>query len=381
MVNPLFSIIIPTKNRYSSLLPVIDSILRNIDSEDFELVIQDNSDDNNSVQKYFNFNTDSRLKYNYSEEILSIVDNTILAIENAIGKYITFIGDDDFVSPYICKIVSMLEEKDIDCLIYNSGFYWWENVDFANPTSYCDKNVFWIPSNVSTNLVKLNSKIELDKVLKNGGVQYGMLPRFYHGIVKRSKLDEIKKITGTYLPGACPDMAFSISLSQVIQEYYWINYPVTIFGASNNSGAGMGARKAHFGKIEDLPFLPKGIIHRWDPELPLIWSGHTTNAQAIFEVFKAFDQKRRISYSSFYSSMLANEPMLAKYIFPLILKLPKPELFFHFPINFLYNYFKLMFMSTYLTIKFKIGKFNFIVIKKSNVADCMEYLKGLKISN
>lgn len=380
MVNPLLSIIIPTKNRYNSLLPVVNSILKNVNSINFELIIQDNSDDNKSVDYYFRTNNDSRLKYYYFEDGLSIVDNTILAIEHATGKYISFIGDDDFVSPYICDIVAMLEDKDISCLIFNSGYYWWEDVVFSNPTNYCDKNIFWLPKSVSSKLITLNSKKELEKVLKNGGVHYGMLPRFYHGIVKKSKLDEIKKITGTYLPGACPDMAFSVSLSQVIQEYYWINYPVTIFGASNNSGAGWGARKAHFGKIDELPFLPKGIVDRWDPKLPVIWSGHTTNAQAIFEVFNAFDQKHRISYSNFYSSMLANEPMLAKYIFPLIINLPKLELFFYFPFIFFHDYFKRVFMNFYLNIKFKSGKFDFIVVKKSNIDKCMEELKVLNFN-
>ena len=189
--NLLLSIIIPTKNRYNCLLPVINSILKNVESTNFELIIHDNSDDNISVINYFNNNSDKRLKYFYLNESISIVDNTIKAIEKTSGKYITFIGDDDFISPFICDIVSLLDQKDIDNLIYNTGYYWWENVVFAKPTNFCNKNILWLPNNISTNLELLNSNFELNKVLENGGTHYGMLPRFYHGIVKKSKLVEI----------------------------------------------------------------------------------------------------------------------------------------------------------------------------------------------
>ena len=173
-------------------------------------------------------------------------------------------------------------------------------------------------------------------------------------------------------------MAFAVSLSQVIKEYYWINYPVTIFGASSNSGAGWGARKVHFGKIEDMPFLPKGLINRWDPKIPLIWSGHTTNAQAIFDVFTAFNINRNINYSNFYASMMVNEPMLRKYIYPLVLKLSKSNLIFHFPLQYINMYLKQSFMSIYLNLRYMIGKFKFEVIKINNVDECMQELKKLK---
>lgn len=376
--NKLLSIIIPTKNRYECLVPVVKTILKNVVSQNFELIIQDNSDDNKSVVDFFKLNNDNRLKYYYASESLSITGNTTNAIDNTIGKYITFIGDDDLVSPYISHIVELLDIKNIDCLIYNTGYYWWDSVKFANPTSFCNKNILWIPANISMDLIYLDPKTEMDKVLDNGGTHYGSLPRFYHGIVKKSVLEEIKTRTGTYLPGACPDMTFAASISQVIDSYCYINYPVSVFGASKNSGAGWGANKTHYGKIEEMTFLPSGIIDRWDPKLPKIWSGQTTNAQALYEVLKAFKVKKEINYTNFYGSMLANEPILKGYVLPLVRKSAISNFGIYFKVfnRFFKTYLKLLVMNKYLFIRFKTGKFKYVVSEKKSVEDCMvELLK------
>ena len=255
--SPLLSIVIPTKNRYECLIPVISAILSHVESSDFELIVHDNSTSNDSVVDFFREHKDFRLKYFYVKEELSMVDNTLYSINKSIGKYAVFIGDDDLVSPFICEITKILDKKDISCLIYKSGYYWWDSVVFYTSTIFKHKKCFWLPKNISKDLVSLYSKNEMEKVLKSGGVHYGNLPRFYHGIVKRSVLDDIFDKTGTYLPGHCPDMSFAVSISQLIDSYCYMNYPVTIFGASKNSGAGWGENKSHFGKIEEMSFLPK----------------------------------------------------------------------------------------------------------------------------
>ena len=60
----LLSIIIPTKNRYSTLLPVLDSIIDNLSNEyEYEVIIQDNSDDNKPCIDYLSNKNASKLKY------------------------------------------------------------------------------------------------------------------------------------------------------------------------------------------------------------------------------------------------------------------------------------------------------------------------------
>ena len=124
----LLSIIIPTKDRYECLIPVISALIKNIDNTDVEFIIQDNSNDNTVITNFLNSSDDDRVKYFYNTCKMSIVDNTICAIDNARGKYLIFIGDDDLVSPYIYKFVQYINQKEINCLVYNAAYYWWNSI-------------------------------------------------------------------------------------------------------------------------------------------------------------------------------------------------------------------------------------------------------------
>jgi glycosyltransferase involved in cell wall biosynthesis len=369
---PLLSIIIPTKNRYKTLIPVIKSILKNINTEQIELVIQDNSDDNKDVLNYFNSNIDSRLKYFYISKNMSIAENTIAATENAKGKYLIFIGDDDIVAPDIIDFVYQLDEIDGDCLIYSSAFYWWDSVEFKRKTHYHRNNTLWLPQNISKDFKKLSSKIELESMLKLGAVGYFSLPRYYHGIVKKTVLDSIKIATGSILPGSCPDISFATSISLVIDEYYFINYPLSVFGASKNSGGGFTASKKHFGKIEDQPFLRDNILQEWDPMIPKIWSERTIYPQTVFEVLKEFDSKLKINYTSFYSSMFVYETYLFKYLLPVLFNYLKKKPFKFIP--FVYLVLKNKLSKWYNMYKASNKKMNFDVYEVSEIDKVMEVL-------
>ena len=98
------SIIIPTKNRYETLFPLIE-YLETLDTKEVEVVVQDNSKDNSKAINFLNKNKLSNVKYYYEPSDLSVIGNSDLAVKNATGKYICFIGDDDGVMPYILDII------------------------------------------------------------------------------------------------------------------------------------------------------------------------------------------------------------------------------------------------------------------------------------
>lgn len=374
----LLSIIIPTKNRYECLIPVVTALLKHIKSEDIELVIQDNSDDNQEGFLFFETLQDKRVKYFYHQESLSIQENTIFAIDNARGKYLIFIGDDDLVSPNIYDVVEFLNKKNIDCLVFNSAYYWWNTVSFEKENHFHRKNALWLPINQSQELVERSAQDELEIMLQSGAGIFLRLPKFYHGIVRRDILDQIKVKTGTYLPGSSPDIAFSTALSLVLDKYYFVNFPLSVFGASKNSGGGMTARKQHYGKIEDQKFLPKNIIENWNKYIPKIWSEKTIYAQTVTEVLKIFKSNKQFNYITFYGTMLAYEPYLIKFLIPAVKS--------YCGFNFL-NYFKIGYVFLkkklgifYRKLKFFSKSYEYDVVIAKDVNVVMEKLKDSKIS-
>lgn len=308
----MLSILIPTKNRYETLGPVVRTLLDHLPPTGVEIVVEDNSDRSAPEEVAQLLGSDERIVYHHDSVPLSIVENSTKAIEHSSGNYLCFIGDDDLVSPFITQAVELMKLRKARCLIYPPARYWWRSVSFAAETKYQKPGVFWLPVERSGEVRTLRSDAELARVLARGGVSYMDLPRLYHGIVERSVLEEIKRVSGVYLPGSSPDMAFSAALSLVLSEYLHIDYPISVFGASKVSGGGYTAEKRHFGRIEDQAHLPRDILKNWDPRLPQIWSEQIIYAQTIHEVMAAFGRNCTVSYPTLYASLAVYEPHIAR---------------------------------------------------------------------
>jgi glycosyltransferase involved in cell wall biosynthesis len=318
-MGPLLSIAIPTKDRYDTLFPVLHALLKYIQGTDFEIIVQDNTIHNAEATVEIANIKDPRIKYYHTANSLSVTDNSNLAIEHCEGNYLTFIGDDDIVSPYILQILAKVKSAGLDCLIYEKGNYFWQGLKMYKEYAFHYPASLQYPKNISTDIELLSVEKELEFVLKAGGDGYYRLPSLYHGIISREVLNMLKKKFGTYVPGSCPDIAIAMALSSVVNKYGFMNYPVTITGASKKSAAGMGVRNAHVARIEEVTWLPKNIIETWDSKVPKIWTGRTIYAQNIHEILTQLKIDKTIDYSSLYSNLFVKEPKIKKIVFPFLL--------------------------------------------------------------
>lgn len=300
---PILSIIIPTKNRYSTLLPLLDALC-NFESNNFEIVIQDNSENNIEIISYLESNKDVRLKYFYCGHKLSVSENSNLVVKHSIGNYICFIGDDDGVMPYIVDVVEWMKSNDIKVLkAFKPNYYWPDQKSnyLSNDTSGNLKH-----EKFNYTIKKISSKEAFDFTLKKGGTSMKMLPCLYHGIVKREVLDAIFDKCETYFPGPSPDMANAIALTQFINEYTYVDFPVVISGKSAKSTGGQGVLHKHVSKIEDVVHLPKDTAKNWSKEVPKFWTGPTIWAESVLKAIDNCDidaGKNKFNYAYLYASL------------------------------------------------------------------------------
>ncbi|WP_151994389.1 glycosyltransferase family 2 protein [Buttiauxella massiliensis] len=283
------SILIPTKNRHEYLRDVLSSIL-SWDSQDFEIVVQDNSDDNATYLAIEEYLSDHRLKYFYESEWLSVVDNFELAITNSSGQIITAIGDDDGVLPCILLLSTLMIDENIDALLPMKADYTWPDLISKYNSTFNNSKLRYSKS-ISEVLRRRDAMKELNKVLSLGATIIGGLPRIYYGLVQRKCLDEVKIRTGCYLPGPSPDMANAVSLGLVVQSFFSVEWPVFIAGSSVKSTAGMGLKRTHIGNIEEISHLPKDTSSKWDSLIPKFWSGPTIWAQSASSSINEFHCK------------------------------------------------------------------------------------------
>ena len=113
---PLLSIVVPTKNRVETLRILVESLLA-WKADNFELIVHDNSDeDNHFADEITKYSDDCRLRYFHVREPLSAIENCDLAVHHARGEYVSFIGDDDGVIRQTLDVVAWMKKHSVDAL-------------------------------------------------------------------------------------------------------------------------------------------------------------------------------------------------------------------------------------------------------------------------
>ena len=275
----LLSIVVPTKNRYPYLFKLME-VIESFHSSDIELVIQDNNEDNSPILDYFKtYGKKDYVVYDWHKESLPIYLNSDYAVRNSSGEYVCYIGDDDGVSKYIIDCCKWMQENKIEAVYPRGYYYYWPD---AHISERYKGSIKW--SELDTKMVVRDSRQELNKLLSDGITTDGILPRLYHGIVRRNALDCIWEKCGSYFPGASPDIANGVALSFVVGKFATIQFPICYSGASKHLGGGAVAMKHHgTTDFKSLPFLPLNIEDNWYNRIPKVWTAPTIYCESAIE--------------------------------------------------------------------------------------------------
>lgn len=350
-MRPLLSIAVPTKNRYFYLENFVKSFVV-FESKEIELIIHDNSDIQDFVfLDFLETVNDIRIKYRYSKDPLSMVENCDRSVELALGEYVCMLGDDDGLLFNISMdVVKFCINNKYEAAIVNKAQYYWPGTNHAVWKDLLAGKVFYKHYKFHTKEVSVN--YELSNVLRKGSAwSLGLLPRVYHGFVKKEKLDELRLLSGSYFPGPSPDMANAIGLAKVVKHLVEIDVPAVISGHSKKSGGGMGGQKKHHGKIKDQSFLPRDTIKLWPSNIPKFWCGATIYAVSAKEALRRTNNSNQFELNLSYllAYCIVFESNYLKKIIPLVIKNPfsLPQIVFYVlgltffrGTNFIKNYFK-----------------------------------------
>lgn len=282
------SIIIPTKDRVQYCIGAIHQIL-SLGLSDFELIIQDNSTTDNLRSEIEKLQS-SNVVYNYHPGVLSFVDNFSEPLSFAKGDYICMIGDDDGVLPNITDAVNKALTEDIDAIIPSlDATYIWpsDKSIIRGAETGC---LFY--GNYSDKFQYVDVQKGLRQLMKKAGQDYQSLniPRLYHGIVKRERIEEIKKISGHYFDGLTPDIYISVALCFVCDKVLKLKYPVTISGICPRSGSSDSATGKHTGELKDAPHFKGHTNYMWDEKAPYIYSVESIWAETVLHALRNWNK-------------------------------------------------------------------------------------------
>lgn len=275
-MKPLLSIIIATKNRVPYCINTIETILSFSDN-DFELIVQDNTD-NLELCDFVNLNiSDQRLIYNYTPPPFSSIDNFNAALELASGEYVCLIGDDDGICSTIFDVVKWAKANDVDSICPKVFVdYYWPGAFNPNSIGYLTIPFF------SKNIYRKDPQKEIQHLIADGIINYMRfnLPKFYHGLVKKSCFEEIKAKNGFFIGGLSPDIYSAVSLSNIVKKHIILDFPITIAGACRVSTTVAGFTGGHSGKLKEAPHFRDRGNYVWDKQIPKYYSVTTIWAES-----------------------------------------------------------------------------------------------------
>jgi glycosyltransferase involved in cell wall biosynthesis len=372
-MKPLLSIAIATKNRVPYCINTIETIL-NYKSTNFELVIQDNTDTVELGEYVKNNFYDPRLVYNYIPPPFSSIDNFNAVLSLCTGKYVCLLGDDDGILDNIFDVVEWANENKIDSICPKMFInYMWPN-DNSN-----GRLVF---PNSSLNLWYNKPYNNLQKLVNDGVLLYTKfnLPKLYHGIIKKSKLNEIKTRTGYYLGGLSPDIYSCVALAGIVQKHVVLDFPVTIAGACPASTTVDNTKGTHSGNLENAPHFRNRNGYMWDSHVPQYYSVQTIWADSALHSID--DCNINVDLSKLNRlKMLAgaindNKGYKDFFIEKTLINLKKDKADFSFRVKLLYYQIILIFQNYYSKVLARIPFGKLISTKRiyniQNIFECTE---------
>lgn len=312
--NPLLSIVIATKNRELYCIETIKSILK-ISNGEIQIAISDNSD-TNQVKIFIENIVHKSIAYIYDNSPISSIDNFNRAMNLATGEYICLLGDDDGLLPEAIETIKWAKENNIDSISpVNTIAYYWPNALKEYPNGYME-----IPNYVKR-IEEINPKIKLNKLLASGLQNYLLysLPKSYHGFIKKTLMDDIKKQTGNYYGGLSPDIYSAVSLSLIVKKHFITTQPLTIAGVCKSSTTAANFTGGHSGTLASMPHLKNRTGYVWSNLVPRFYSTNTIWAESAIKAIQEMNHTDLLN--KFNSHYLIAQSIINNYKFiPKILK-------------------------------------------------------------
>ena len=281
MGKPLLSVAVPTKDRYKYLKHLI-KLIQSYNSDEWEIVVQDNTEDNTEIVEFLKELNYPGCKYFHEKGQLPMSTNSDKAILHSSGEFICFLGDDDGICPNAIEYCKLMKERGYDVLRSAQVNYKWPD---ANSRRDERGGTVFYPDTTKQQAF-FSSDQALADVIKRGFVNRGELPTVYHGIVSRKALDLIYQKCNTFFPGQSPDISNGVAVSLVVKSFLKVDDIITVPGASKfHGGVTLGMNK-QYPQISDMVWFRPGAEELWDKRLPRIAVPSIIWAESSIETLK-----------------------------------------------------------------------------------------------
>lgn len=228
---PKISLIIPTRNGESYIWASVKTILAQSYS-DMELIVSVNHSTDNTLELLRQFQ-DPRLRVIAPPRLLSMTSHYEWCLQQAMGDWVTIIGDDDGVMPYFFyefeELLSRCGNKKVDAFIFRRAYYFWpgcEDIYGKQAMNVCA---------VMTEQKVLPKLLILRAILFD--LDFNCLPTIYtNNLVRRTLVEKIRSASGgKFYNELNPDVYSGVAVALKAREIVRSEFPLFWTGTSPKS--------------------------------------------------------------------------------------------------------------------------------------------------
>lgn len=227
MDRPLFSVIIPTRQRAETLPACLEACLAQ-DFDDYEILVVDNFSTPETRAVVDAVDSD-RVRYIRTDRLLAMSANWELAVRESRGRYVTVVGDDDALMPYALRELARLvaEHDGPPAIRWARGIWTWPTIAVEE-----DANCLVLP--MSRMVEWLTAKDVIAEVIAFAS-NSDRLPMIYNSVVRRDLIDTLRDRCGAVFPTIYPDIYSGFALGWVAERYLSVELPMGIAGLGGRS--------------------------------------------------------------------------------------------------------------------------------------------------
>lgn len=320
---PLFTVIIPQKNRAEYLGHTIRTCMIQ-DYPNFEIIVADDCSDDNSVEVVRNLQKlDSRIKLITHEHHVGMHDNFEIALNHVRPGYVMALGGDDALTPgCIWRMYQILKETGRLLLTWPISGYEYPSDEGGNGT-------FFVRRSKSNKIKIIKSQDFLNSIATSFRYLVDQCPMFYvKGVASTELVDRVKSRTpdGSFYYCPTPDGYSGVVLAGEVEDYVYSPEPLSLSGVTKKSQGRNYHKIDEKSRQEAEQFFNDNIrrtMHSqlasqpYSPLITLMTADYLLTARDLpgwpgkFEMFTIEDLIRKtfkfISHSSFQKETLVRE--------------------------------------------------------------------------
>jgi glycosyltransferase involved in cell wall biosynthesis len=218
---PLFSVVIPTRNRAHLLRSALQSVLWQ-SFEDYELIVSDNCSADNTAEVIREIAGD-RARVVRPDRMLSMPDHWEFALNHARGRFVAYLSDDDAWAPNALNRVSeVLASTGSQLAVLSAGLYYspnWLDPNLRNAASFAG----------FTGKVREHRSDETIRQLFHTCGVVNEAPRMLNSFCHRDTLLRVRARAGKIFL-LCPDYSFAALVTTEIPTWLYIDDLLLVMG-------------------------------------------------------------------------------------------------------------------------------------------------------